>query len=135
MAAAAAQDRWHAALYFLRPLTIVVLAAFWIATGVVSLTIGFDIGVALLRRTAAAPLAEVGVVLGAVADILIGCAISVRRTAHAGLWAAVALSATYIVLGTVLLPELWREPLGPLMKIWPILVLHFVALAILGGRR
>lgn len=129
------QDRWHAALYFLRPLIIAVLAAFWISTGVVSLTIGFDIGVALMRRTAAAPVAELGVVLGAIADILIGCAIAVRRTARAGLWVAVGLSAAYIVLGTVLLPELWREPLGPLMKIWPILVLHFVALAVLGGRR
>jgi uncharacterized protein YbjT (DUF2867 family) len=132
---AGVQDRWHAALYFLRPLTIAVLAGFWIATGVISLTVGFDIGVDLMRRTAAAPFAEAGVMLGAIADLLIGTAIAVRRTARVGLWAAMALSAAYIVLGTILLPELWREPLGPLMKIWPILVLHFVAIAVLGGRR
>lgn len=132
---AGVQDRWHAALYFLRPLTIGVLAGFWIATGVVSLTAGFDIGVGLMRRTAAAPLAETAVVLGAVADILIGCAIAVRRTARTGLLAALGLSTAYIVLGTILSPELWREPLGPLMKILPIFVLHLVGLAILGGRR
>lgn len=132
---AGVQDRWHAALYFLRPLTIAVLAGFWIATGVISLTAGFDIGVGLMRRTAAAPFAEVGVVLGAIADLLIGAAIAIRRTARLGLWAAIALSIAYIILGTILLPELWREPLGPLMKIWPILVLHVVALAVLGGRR
>jgi len=132
---AGVQDRWHAALYFLRPLAIAVLAGFWIATGVISLTVGFDIGVELMRRTAAAPFAEAGVVLGGIADLLIGAAIAVRRTARLGLWAAIGLSLAYIVLGTILSPELWREPLGPLMKIWPILLLHAVALAVLGGRR
>jgi hypothetical protein len=38
------------------------------------------------------------------------------------------------VAGTLMLPQLWRDPLGPMMKIWPILVLNFVALAILEER-
>jgi hypothetical protein len=36
--------------------------------------------------------------------------------------------------GTLLRPDLWTEPLGPLMKILPILTLHFVALAVLEER-
>ncbi|TIS27752.1 MAG: hypothetical protein E5X11_27885, partial [Mesorhizobium sp.] len=36
--------------------------------------------------------------------------------------------------GTLLRPDLWNEPLGPLMKILPIVLLHFVALAILEER-
>jgi hypothetical protein len=39
-----------------------------------------------------------------------------------------------MVTGTILLPELWNEPLGPLLKIWPIFALHLVALAILKER-
>jgi hypothetical protein len=39
-----------------------------------------------------------------------------------------------VVAGTWLLPRLWHEPLGPMMKIWPILMLNLVALAILEER-
>jgi len=48
--------------------------------------------------------------------------------------AALALSLFYIVAGSILLPRLWIEPLGPMMKIWPILALNLVALAILEDR-
>ncbi len=75
-----------------------------------------------------------GVVAGALADLAVGLSIAWRPSARRGLWAAIALSAFYIVTGTLLLPELWNEPLGPLLKIWPILMAHFVALAILDER-
>ena len=38
------------------------------------------------------------------------------------------------LLATLLLPGLWADPLGPLLKILPILVLNLVALAILDDR-
>ena len=41
---------------------------------------------------------------------------------------------TYVVLGTLLQPALWADPLGPLIKIAPIVVLNLVALAILDDR-
>lgn len=132
---ATVQDRWHAALYLLRPLILGVLAAFWIATGIVSLTNGYANGVDLMRRTPAASLAGPSVVAGALADLLIGLAILWRPTARLGLLAAIAMSLGYAVLGTILAPWLWNDPLGPLMKIWPIIALHLVALAVLGGRR
>jgi hypothetical protein len=61
-------------------------------------------------------------------------AIAFRRTSRIGLYGAVGLSLFYAIAGTALLPELWKEPLGPLLKIWPILVLHLAALAILEER-
>jgi hypothetical protein len=36
----------------------------------------------------------------------------------------------YAIIGTVLLPRLWIDPIGPLLKIWPIMVLILVAVAI-----
>ena len=66
--------------------------------------------------------------------IIPGALIAVRRTARWGLWAAIALSGFYIVAGTLLRPDLWAEPLGPFLKIFPIVVLHFVALAVLEER-
>lgn len=103
-------------------------------TGIVSVTTGYRSGVALMESTGAGPLSGPSVVAGALADIAIGALIAWRPTAHRGLYGALALSAFYAVAGTILRPDLWNEPLGPLMKILPIFVLHLVALAILDER-
>jgi hypothetical protein len=73
-------------------------------------------------------------ILRALADFVIGSLIAFRRTTFWGIWAAIALSTFYVVAGTLLRPDLWSEPLGPFLKIFPIIVLHFVALAILEER-
>ena len=85
-------------------------------------------------RVTGLPAAGALVAAGALADILIGVGIAFRRTARPALWAALALSAAYVVLGTLLAPQLWADPLGPLLKIVPIVVLHLMALAILDDR-
>ncbi|OAP39962.1 nucleoside-diphosphate sugar epimerase [Sinorhizobium glycinis] len=128
------QERWFAKLYLLKPVIFVVLSLFWIGTGIISLTAGYQIGIDLMERTGAGVLAGPSVIAGAIADIIIGIAIAVRRTSRAGLYGAIGLSLFYAVAGTILLPELWKEPLGPLMKIWPIIGLHLAALAILEER-
>jgi hypothetical protein len=69
-------------------------------------------------------------VAGALADIAIGFAILYRPLSHYGLWAALIISLVYVVVGTALVPRLWADPLGPMLKIWPVLVLNIVALAI-----
>ena len=35
-----------------------------------------------------------------------------------------------MVIGTILVPRLWFDPLGPMLKIGPIMVFNLVALAI-----
>lgn len=131
---ATVQDRWFAKLYFLKPVIFIILPFFWVATGIISLTVGYQDGLDLMRRAGAGLLSAPGVIAGALADIAAGLATAYRPTARVGLYGAIALSLFYAVAGSILLPELWKEPLGPLMKIWPILVLHFVALAILKER-
>jgi hypothetical protein len=74
------------------------------------------------------------VVAGAAADIAIGALIAWRPTSRWGLWGAIGICIVYALIGTVLVPRLWLDPLGPMLKIWPILVLHLVALAILEDR-
>lgn len=131
---ASVQDRWFAGLYFLKPAIFVVLPVFWIMTGIISLTTGWQSGIQLLTGTAMEPLAAPAVVGGALADIVIGALIAMRRTARAGLWGALGLCLFYLIAGSILRPDLWNEPLGPLMKILPIFLLHLVALAILEER-
>jgi uncharacterized protein YbjT (DUF2867 family) len=131
---ASVQEQWFARLYFLKPLLLAVLALFWVATGLISLGPGYDIGITLMTIAGAGGLAGASVVAGAVADILVGLGIAWRRTARPALWAGIGLSLFYAVAGSLLLPVLWIEPLGPMLKIWPILAAMFVALAILEDR-
>lgn len=131
---ATVQEKWFAGLYLIKPAIFVVLPAFWMITGIVSLTTGWSNGVELLTGTPIDRIAEPAVIAGALADIAVGAMIAVRRTTRLGLWGAIALCLFYALSGSIVRPDLWNEPLGPLLKIFPILLLHFVALAILEER-
>lgn len=127
---ASVQERWFANLYLSKAATFVVLAGFWIATGLITLGPAWSAGVAHLQAAGAGALTTPLVAGGGLADIAIGLGIAVRRTSRLALWAALALSGGYVLAGTVLAPHLWAEPLGPLTKIAPIMMLNVLALAI-----
>ncbi|HEX8584990.1 MAG TPA: SDR family oxidoreductase [Allosphingosinicella sp.] len=131
---ASVQERWFSRLYFLKPVAIGVFALFWLLTGLVSLGPGFELAAEYMRRGGGGALSEPSVVAGGITDLLVACGIAWRRTSKLALWAALGLSVLYLVAGTILLPELWRDPLGPMMKIWPILALNLACLAILDER-
>ncbi|MER8725637.1 SDR family oxidoreductase [Mesorhizobium sp. M1027] len=131
---ATVQEKWFARLYFIKPAIFVVLPVFWIITGIVSLTTGYGSGVDLMQGTGAGILSAPIVIAGALADIAIGVVIAWRPAARKGLYGGIALSLFYLVVGSFLSPDLWNDPLGPFLKVLPILVLHFVALAVLEER-
>ncbi len=131
---ASVQERWFSNLYLLKPLMIGVFALFWLMTGIISLTVGYDHAEWLMRKAGAGPLSGPSVIAGAVADIIVAAAMLFRRTARFALIAALGLSIFYVVAGTILLPVLWADPLGPMMKIWPILVFNLACLAVLEER-
>ncbi|WP_028350168.1 SDR family oxidoreductase [Bradyrhizobium murdochi] len=132
---ASVQERWFAGMYLVKPAIFVVLSLFWLSTAFVSLGPGWGYGMGLMGEggvegTAAA----VTIIAGALADLVIGIAIAYRPTSRYGLYAAIAISFAYAIIGTILVPRLWADPLGPMLKIWPIIVLHFAALAVLEDR-
>lgn len=128
---ASTQERWFARLYLLKGAAFPVFALFWIGTGLISLGPGWDIGKSLMFEGGVDdPLASLVVIAGALADIVIGVAIAFRRTTRLGLYAALAISIAYTIIGTILVPRLWEDPLGPMLKIWPIIVFNLVLLAI-----
>jgi uncharacterized protein YbjT (DUF2867 family) len=132
---ASVQERWFARMYLLKPVLFIVLCLFWISTAFVSLGPGWDYGIGLMREGGVeGASAALTVVAGALADLAIGIAIAYRPTSRYGLYAAIAISFIYAIIGTMLVPRLWADPLGPMLKIWPIIVAHFVALAILQDR-
>jgi uncharacterized protein YbjT (DUF2867 family) len=128
---ASVQERWFARLYSLKPLIFGVFGLFWIVTGVISLGPGWKHGMSLLQEGGLeGSFAALTVTAGALADIVIGLAILSRPWSRYGLWAALVISLAYIVIGTALVPRLWSDPLGPMLKIWPVLMLNLVAMAI-----
>jgi uncharacterized protein YbjT (DUF2867 family) len=131
---ASVQERWFARLYIVKPLVLVVVALFWIVTGLVSLGPGWDIGLRYMREGGLEAVGPAGIIAGAIADMVIGLGIAFRRTARPALYAALLLSAFYLIAGSVLLPRLWEDPIGPMMKIWPIMVLILVAISIVDDR-
>ena len=132
---ASVQERWFARLFLLKPLIFAVLALFWIGTAVMALGPGWVIGLSLMYEGGVRePLASWVVIAGALADLAIGVGIAIRRTARMALYAGMLISVVYAVIGTWLVPRLWIDPLGPMLKIWPVLLLNAVALAILEDR-
>jgi uncharacterized protein YbjT (DUF2867 family) len=131
---ASVQERWFAGLYLLKPVIFVVLSLFWIATGALSLGPAYPAAVRLAQEAGGGSSSGVLVLAGGLADIAIGIGIAFRRTSRAALWAAFAVSVFYLITLTVTLPLLWTDPLGPLLKIAPIVALNLVALAILEDR-
>jgi uncharacterized protein YbjT (DUF2867 family) len=128
---ASVQERWFARLYFLKPLTLGILALFWIATGLIALGPGSDTASDLLSE---AGFGSTPGTVGAIVDIIIGAGIAIKRTARPALWSAFGFSIAYLLAGSLLLPALWDDPLGPLLKIAPIMVLILIALATLDDR-
>jgi uncharacterized protein YbjT (DUF2867 family) len=132
---AGVQERWFAGLYIVKPVLFAVLSLFWLGTGLISLGPGWQQGMDLMREGGIGETpGALTVIAGSLADIAIGVAIAWRPTSRYGLLAAVAISLAYMVIGTILVPRLWSEPLGPMLKIWPIIVAHLAALAILEDR-
>lgn len=128
------QEKWFSRLYLLKPLVLGVLALYWILTGLIALGPGWQGALGQLNAAGIGAAGPWLVVAGSVADIAIGLGTAYRRTARLALWAALALSAAYLVAGTILLPALWIDPLGPLVKVVPVGVLTLVALMILEER-
>ncbi len=127
---ATVQERWFARMYLLKPLIIGALALFWFLSGIIGL-LRIEIAAAIIMTaglTAAA--SEAAVVTGAVADMALGALVLHQRTMPWALTGMIAVTGLYLVAATILVPALWLDPLGPLLKLFPALVLTLVALAV-----
>lgn len=127
---ASVQERWFARLWLLKPLIICTLSAFWLVSGLVALG-RIDAAASVLDRPGLSSAAShLFVVVGALIDIGLGLAAVVRSTSRMAAVGMATLSALYLVGATMLAPPLWVDPLGPLVKVVPGLVLALVAVAV-----
>ncbi|WP_295537743.1 DoxX-like family protein [uncultured Pseudacidovorax sp.] len=101
-----------------------VLATLWLGTAAVSL-IGLDGQSAALLQRAGVPaghLADAIVWAGSLLDLALGLLLWLRP-GRASAWLAMAGMALMTAAATLLLPSLWLDPLGPLLKNLPVALL------------
>ena len=127
-------DRWFARLYPLKAVTLVTLAAFWIASGLIALASFTEARAILLAAGFPLVLATAITWVSSLMDIAIGALIAHRRTTRFGLWAGIAVSVFYLAGAAILTPAMWLEPLGALVKTFPAIVLMGVCLTTLDDR-
>lgn len=113
------QDRWFARAYLVFPVAIVLLALFWMVSGAVGL-FRFEAAREVLTARGFAPgWAGLAVGLGALVDIGLGAAILWRRWSAAASAGMIFVSLGYMAGATLFAPDLWADPLGPMVKVLP----------------
>lgn len=120
---ASRQERLFARFYFLLPLAIAMLALFWCASGAITLIDPARAMMILGGRDIQAWIAVPTVLGGALADILLGVMILWRPSARMAAIGMIGLSVVYLVGSLMVAPDLWLDPLGPMVKVIPSVVL------------
>lgn len=127
------QDLWFARLYLLKAPVLITLAAFWLLSGLLPL-VSLDRAAGYFLPFLPAPAAYGATLATCALDIGLGLSVLYRPLARPALLAMVAVSLAYLVSATLAAPGLWLEPLGPLVKVLPSMLLTLVALATLDER-
>lgn len=130
---AGVQDLWFARLYLLKPMMIGTLSIFWLLSGFLPLSDVQRAATHFLPLLQAGPAALL-TVLTCLVDMLLGAAVLVRPLAHRAMHGMLLVSLGYLAGATIVEPLLWLDPLGPLVKVLPSLLLTLATLAILDER-
>lgn len=131
---AGVQDLWFARMYLLKPLIMIVLAAFWIASGLIAL-ISHDESTAMMVEAGfASRLAPFLVAATAALDCVLGVAVLWRPVSRTAMLAMIAISLAYLLVASFHVPALWLDPLGPLVKVVPAMALAVIGLAVIRER-
>jgi uncharacterized protein YbjT (DUF2867 family) len=129
------QDRWHARLYFVRPLLRGSLILTWLGSGIVGLLQPPAQLAPLLQRLGlAGPAGEVMGLSFSVVDLALALALLLRWRPGSTMMAQLLVVLGYTIGLGLLAPGLWMDPFGPLLKNLPILA-AILALGAMGAAR
>jgi uncharacterized protein YbjT (DUF2867 family) len=129
------QDRWHARLFFLATALQVTLILMWLVSAWLGLAYGAPQTEALVRNLGlsmawADPL-RIG---SSVLDILVAAELLFGRSAARSALIQLAVVFGYTAVIGVTLPQLWLDPLGPLLKNLPVM-LAIAIYGVIGNKR
>ncbi|WP_170385128.1 SDR family oxidoreductase [Ruegeria atlantica] len=128
------EHRLSARMSLLMPLVVAALSLFWMLSGLFGL---FDLPQATAVLTDVgwdANLAKMSVLFWSAMDILLGLAILWRPWAARVCIAQFCVAVFYLIGASLAVPALWLDPLGPLTKILPVMMLSLVAWPMLQKR-
>ncbi len=128
---AGTQDLWQARLYLLKPAIRLVLAAMWLASGLVGLFLPGEQFLPLLARSGLPDAALMAMArAGGVIDLALAAALLRNWRPRATGLVQFAMVAGYTAGLTLLAPAEWMAPLGGLLKNLPVLALIAVHVAL-----
>jgi hypothetical protein len=124
------QDRWHARLGFARPVARWVLGLYWLATGILSLTLARGDAYQVLQAAGYSAAMQTFLLwFGSAFDIAMGLAMIAKWRVR---WTATIMIAgtfAYIAALSLTLPGLWADALGPILKVFPMMGLALMIAA------
>jgi len=123
-------ERWHAHLYFLKPLLPLLIAFVWLWSGITSLFFyPHQASYELLAATGVTGFAAPFMLYGlALMDIGLGLATLTRYRLQALLNFQIAIVLVYTLVISVALPEFWLHPFGPILKNLPFLIVLWICI-------
>lgn len=127
---ATTQDRWFARAFLVYPLGVLCLSVFWVLSGLIGLLEFNEAREVLTSRGTSAAFASLAVAGGGFADIALGLAVLWKRCVKWACLGMVALSLVYLAGAAVFAPDLWVDPLGPMVKVLPGIVLALFVLSL-----
>ena len=130
---ATAQERVFGRAQLVFPVLLLTLSNFWLTSGLVGLWQRGPAADVLAGRVDSA-MATWLVALGIVADLAIGAGLLFRRWTRRMAWASILMSFGYLAAGMWLTPELWFDPLGPFVKVFPAMALALAVAALVEDR-
>ena len=116
------QDRWHAQLYFVRPLLRLALALLWLGSALAGFAAIGDWAPRLADAAGIGAAASRAILMAAcLVDLAIAFLLLVRWRPRRLAFVQLAAVGSYTMLASLLWPALWADPLGALLKNVPIL--------------
>lgn len=129
-------ERWHAHLYFLKPILRFTIAFVWLWSGITSLFFyPHELSYQLLAATgitgSVAPMMLYGLAL---MDIALGLATLLLYRPRALMLWQIGIVLIYTLIVSFTLPEFWLHPFGPLLKNIPFLLSLFIYRTLAGEK-
>ncbi|QDI74972.1 MULTISPECIES: SDR family oxidoreductase [Leisingera] len=127
-------QRLDARMALIMPIAAAVLSVFWLASGLIGLWQLEAAANVLMDAGWSGLLAKTSVVFWSLADIALGLAILWRPWAARACLGMAAVSLLYLAAATAVTPQMWADPLGPLVKVVPGVLLALITHQLLQER-
>lgn len=117
-------DRWHASLFFLKPLLRISIAFLWIVTGIISAFIfPVEQSYEMLAKAGITGVWAPTMLFGAaITDLLLGIATFKSYRLRTVGWLQISIMLLYTVIISFSQPEQWMHPFGPVTKNIPLIM-------------